>query len=252
MATLVFFHAHPDDEAIATGGTMHRAVQDGHRVVLVVATRGEHGEVPDGFLHPDEELAARRVAEVHLAAEIIGTHRVEFLPYRDSGMMGEPTNEHEGSFWTAPVHDAADHLVRLLREENADVLTMYDENGGYGHPDHIQVHRVGHRAAELVPGLRLFEATMNRDRIREMMSEADRDDGPDVETLGSPDAVITTAVDVSGVLDVKRRAMAAHASQIPPDSWFMQLGPEAFLAAFGTEWFIRKDAVVVDREPWLL
>lgn len=252
MATLVFFHAHPDDEAIATGGSMHRAALDGHRVVLVLATRGEHGEVPDGFLDDGEKLSSRRVAEAHLAAEILGAHRVEFLGYRDSGMMGEPTNHHDGSFWTADVEVAAGRLASILREEDADVLTVYDENGGYGHPDHIQVHRVGHRAAEMVPGMRLFEATMNRDRIRVMTEMSGEDPGPDIDTIGMPDALITTAVDVTGVIDVKRHAMEAHASQITPESWFLQLPPDAFEMAFGIEWFIRRDAVVVDRETWLL
>src|SRR6185436_922596 len=123
MATLVFFHAHPDDECIATGGTMAKASADGHRVVLVVATKGEHGEVADGFLDPGERLWERRVAETHRAAEILGAHRVEFLGYVDSGMVGTPENDLPGSFWTADVDEAGDRLAAILREEHADVLT---------------------------------------------------------------------------------------------------------------------------------
>src|SRR5437879_11244392 len=110
---------------------MRKAFEDGHRVVLVVATRGENGEVPDGFLADGEPLWRRRVAETHASAEILGAKRVEFLEYVDSGMMGTETNDAPGSFWTAPVDEAAEKLAAILREENADVLTVYDENGGY-------------------------------------------------------------------------------------------------------------------------
>src|SRR5436190_20593502 len=130
MATLVCFHAHPDDECIATGGVMRKAADEGHRVVLVVATRGEVGEVPDGFLDDGEQLWERRVQETHAAAEILGAKRVEFLGYRDSGMMGEPTNDGPGTFWTADVEEAAQKLAAILLEEQADVLTVYDDNGG--------------------------------------------------------------------------------------------------------------------------
>ncbi|MGH3624095.1 MAG: PIG-L deacetylase family protein, partial [Sciscionella sp.] len=107
MATLVSFHAHPDDECIACGGVMRKAFEEGHRVVLVVATRGEHGEVQDGFLAGGEQLWRRRVTETHASAEILGAQRVEFLGYTDSGMMGESTNDEPGSFWTASVEQAA-------------------------------------------------------------------------------------------------------------------------------------------------
>src|SRR5690348_17455397 len=166
MATMVSFHAHPDDECIACGGVIRKASEEGHRVVLVVATRGERGEVPDGLLADGEELWQRRVAETHASAEILGAQRVEFLGYIDSGMMGTPANAAPGSFWTAPVDEAAKKLAAILDEERADVLTCYDDNGGYGHPDHIQVHRVGMRAAELAGTARVFQNTMNRDHLR--------------------------------------------------------------------------------------
>ena len=149
MATLVSFHAHPDDECIACGGVIRKAADEGHRVVLVVATRGEQGEVAEGFLADGEALWERRVAETHASAEILGAQRVEFLGYTDSGMMGTPANTAPGSFWTANVDEAAKKLAAILDEEHAEVLTCYDDHGGYGHPDHIQVHRVGLRAAGL-------------------------------------------------------------------------------------------------------
>ena len=244
MATLVSFHAHPDDECIACGGIIRKAAEEGHRVVLVVATRGEQGEIPEGLLNQGEELWQRRVAETHASAQILGVQRVEFLGYTDSGMMGTPANEAPGSFWTAPVDEAAKKLAVLLEEERADVLTCYDEHGGYGHPDHIQVHRVGMLAAELAGTRRVFQSTINRDQIvrgREMFADSDTE-APDIddETFGMPESIITAAVDVTPYLEYKRRAMRAHASQISEQSFFLAMPDEAFRFAFGTEWFIRE------------
>jgi LmbE family N-acetylglucosaminyl deacetylase len=241
MATLVSFHAHPDDESIACGGVMRKAHEDGHRVVLVVATRGEQGEVPDGFLDDGEELWQRRVVETRAAADVLGVDRVEFLGYTDSGMMGEPTNDQPGTFWTADVEEAAAKLAAILREEGADVLTVYDDHGSYGHPDHIQVHRVGVRAAELAGTPRVYQSTINRDRALAGRAELNGDVempelGPD---FGTPEAEITCAVDISAYTDHKRRAMRAHASQISEQSFFLALPDEQFRFAFGTEWFIR-------------
>jgi LmbE family N-acetylglucosaminyl deacetylase len=250
MATLVSFHAHPDDESIATGGLLARASAAGHRVVLVVATRGEHGEVAPGFLADGEQLGVRRIAETHASAEVLGVHRVEFLGYVDSGMMGTPENDAPYSFWTAPVEVAARRLAAILDEESADVLTIYDDHGNYGHPDHIQVHRVGSRAAELAGTPHVYEATMNRDaiaRLRAAALEANPDDiiGSEVAEepdFGTPEAEISHAIDVSDLVEVKRRSMVAHASQITEESFFLQMPPEAFAAAFGTEWFIEHGA----------
>jgi LmbE family N-acetylglucosaminyl deacetylase len=254
--TLVLFHAHPDDEAIATGGTMARAKSEGHRVVLVSATRGELGEYAPDSLAPGEELVERRVAELHAAADILGVDRVEFLDYRDSGMAGEPTNHAPGSFFSADVDEAAARLARILEDENADVLTVYDANGNYGHPDHIQVHRVGVRAAELAGTRRVYEATANRDHIRRLMEQIPQDpDAPeapaDLDTLGVTEEHITTTVDVRDFVDQKRKAMIAHASQIPEDSFFLQLPMDAFREAFGWEWFIRRDGSRTQRETTL-
>jgi LmbE family N-acetylglucosaminyl deacetylase len=250
--TLVTFHAHPDDESIATGGSMAKAKAEGHRVVLVVATRGELGEVAEGVLAPGETLADRRVAETNAAAEVLGVDRVAFLGYRDSGMMGEQTNDDPGSFWAADLDEASARLAAILDEEHADVLTVYDERGNYGHPDHIQVHRVGHLAAKRAETPQVFDATMNRDFLIRLMSErpealADMPDeverpDPEAMELGMPEAVLTTAVDVRDYTDKKRAAMAAHASQITDTHFFLQMPADAFREAFGWEWFIRRGA----------
>ena len=248
MSTLVCFHAHPDDEAIATGGTMAKAAAAGHRVVLVLATRGEEGEQIPGVVPDGCELGSWRDRETRDSAALLGCHRVVFLGYRDSGMAGAPTNDAPESFWQADVAEAARRLAGILATERADVLTVYDSHGGYGHPDHVAVHRVGTRAAELAGTPRVYWATMNRDRIREMVEaaeragtpiEAERTERAESDEFGLPDADITHAVDVRDVVELKRAAMAAHASQIGPDSFFLNLGHEEFAAAFGTEWFVR-------------
>jgi LmbE family N-acetylglucosaminyl deacetylase len=256
--TLVAFHSHPDDESIIMGGTIARAVAEGHRAVLVFATRGDIGEVDDGVLGPDETLADRREAEARSAATILGVSRVEFLGYRDSGMADTATIHDAGSFWSADTGEAADRLAAILDEEQPAVFTTYDERGGYGHPDHVQVHRVGLLAADRSPPGRVYAATFNRDHI-ESLREAALAAMPDATDVPDPDEIelgveadrITTTVDVSDYLDRKRAAMAAHASQIGPDSFFLALPDDAFRVAFGTEWFIRLDEPMDTPETWI-
>jgi LmbE family N-acetylglucosaminyl deacetylase len=250
MATLVTFHAHPDDESIAMGGVMAKAADEGHRVVLVVATRGEHGEVEDGFLGEGEPLWQRREQETQASADVLGVARVEFLGYVDSGMMGTPENDLPESFWQADFEEAAARLAAILTEEGADILTVYDENGHYGHPDHIQVYRVGLRAAELAGTPRVYMNTLNRDHIRRSFEQlagtaADMPEDLDpafLETLGVPEERITTTVDIRPWLARKRASMAAHASQIGESSFFLSMAPDQFEQGFGWEWFIRCDA----------
>lgn len=247
MSTLVCFHAHPDDEAISTGGLMRKAADAGHRVVLVCATRGEQGEPQAGVLDDGEALWERRVKELATAATALGAEEPRLLGYEDSGMIGEATNDNPACFWQADLDEAAHRLADILREVDADVLTVYDEHGGYGHPDHIQVHRVGLRAAELVGIEHVVEATINRDNVRQMMESAEAngpeggfDDGPseiELETFGTPQADIRYCVDVSAQVGAKKAAMIAHRSQIGPDSFFLAMPDEAFAGAFGTEWF---------------
>ena len=256
--TLVSFHAHPDDECIVTGGTIARAAHDGHRVVLVFATRGEIGEVAEGFLEPGETLADRREVEARRAAEILGAADVEFLGYRDSGMADTHTVDDASSFWSADVEDAATRLAAIVAREQPAVLTTYDERGNYGHPDHIQVHRVAVRASELEAPARLYAATVDREFIQEIRRFAletlpDADDIPDPDEieLGIASERITTRVDVTDFLEEKRAAMRAHASQIDESSVFSALPDDAFRRAFGTEWFMRLDETPPAPETWL-
>ena len=222
-------------------------------MVLVCATDGAVGEPAEGSVPEGSSLAAVRLQELNVSGEILGASRVEWLGYGDSGMEDEPTNDDPDCFWQADIEVAAERLATILRAEKAEMITVYDPKGGYGHPDHIQVHRVGHRAAELAGTPIVFEATMNRDRMRALADFAfeGTDDDPELaeqreemrETdMGSPSSEITHEIDVSGALAQKRQAMAAHRSQITEESFFMTMPDEAFAAAFGTEWFIERGA----------
>jgi len=238
---------------------MARAAADGHRVVLVVATGGEHGETP-GDLAPGESLADRRAAETDRSAASLGVSKVYRLGFADSGMTGWQQNGHPEAFMNVPVETAAEQLAEILRAEDATVLTIYDWHGNYGHPDHIAVHRVGRRAGEIAATPHIYEATMNRDKVVEFMEAAragghevdfDPDGTDDGNPFGMPEAELTTAIDVSQFIAAKRASMSCHASQISDSSFFMQMPPETFSAAFGTEWFIRVGAAPGIREDWL-
>jgi LmbE family N-acetylglucosaminyl deacetylase len=256
--TLVAFHAHPDDECILMGGTLARAAAEGHRVVLVFATRGDVGEVDDGVLEADEALAERREAEARRAADVLGVSRVEFLGYRDSGMVDTATIHDTTSFFSADVDEAAARLAAILDDERPAAFTTYDEHGGYGHPDHVKVHEVGIRAAALSPPGRVYAATYDRDHFI-ALSETSFDEipegvevpDPEAMELGVPGERITTTVDVGDYADRKRAAMATHASQIGPDSFFLALSDDLFRAVFGTEWYVRLDQTPAAPESWI-
>jgi len=261
VSTVVFLHAHPDDESIATGGSISRAVHEGHRVVLVMATDGRHGETPADL--GDDTLPERRRRETEDSARILGVDDLRWLGYHDSGMTGWAQNQEPQAFVRADVDDAARRLADVLEEVAADVIVCYDWHGGYGHPDHIQVHRVGHRAAEIVRdagrSVRLLESTMNRTRIAKMMSENPENEGFDPEQpaddgnpFGSTEDEITMAVDVSAFVDTKRASIACHRSQITDSSFFLQMPPEVFAMAFGTEWFIEPGQPGGARPGWFL
>ena len=237
MGTIVSFHAHPDDEAIASGGTLARAAAAGHRVVLVFATRGELGEPVPGVLEPGEQLAMRRSAECYTSAAALGAKRVEFLGFTDSGMMGEPSNEAPFCFWQADVEYAARTLAVLLDQEEPDVLTIYDDNGVYGHPDHIQVHRVGKRAGELSAVPVIAQGTVNRDWMQRGFRESGRE-GDIPPNMGKPESEITHRVEAVDFVAQKRESMRAHASQMAPDHFLLALPDAMFALGMGTEFYI--------------
>jgi LmbE family N-acetylglucosaminyl deacetylase len=254
--TVVSFHAHPDDEALLVAGTLARAAAEGHRVVLVSATAGEGGLAASSFGTHDA-LAAHRRAELARSAKAIGAARVEVLGYGDSGLDGQAMPAHGvQAFARAQVDEAAERLARILREERADVLTSYDASGGYGHPDHVQVHHVGARTAELAATPVLLEATVDQDLLRRWVrlaglvyrfpAEFDRES---FERAYAPRAALTHKVDVRRYADRKRASMASHASQATADSGdrtlaaLLRLPRPAFRRVLGREWFIERGRV---------
>jgi LmbE family N-acetylglucosaminyl deacetylase len=242
MQTIVFFHAHPDDEVVLTGGTIARAADEGHRVVLVVATNGDHGDVPDD-LAGDETLIDRRRRETERSAAILGVQHVLWLGYTDSGMTGWDQNEHPESFWMADVDDAGSRLAKILRAEHADTVVFYDWHGVYGHPDHVQVHRVGRRAAEIAGTPRVLEASMSREAMSAFAEQSGdpewdpnrpADDG---NPFGTPESELHWAVDVSDYVKRKRDALACHASQVSDAGMMLEMPEEMFAKAFSLEWY---------------
>ncbi len=247
--TLVAFHAHPDDEALLTAGTLARAAAEGHRVVLVVATAGEAGLVRGGTTGP--ALATRRAAELARSARTLGCARVEVLGYADSGLHGEAGGA--GAFARADVEQAAERLAQVLREESADVLTIYDPAGGYGHPDHVQVSKVGLRAGELAGTPSILEATVDRTALQRALRLVHRLPGIPADFAPSrfdraytARDQLTHRVDVRRYTDAKRASMAAHVSQAGADAGtrtlavLLRLPRPLFRLALGREWFVER------------
>ncbi|ORW89551.1 PIG-L deacetylase family protein [Mycolicibacter terrae] len=242
MATVVAFHAHPDDEVVLTGGTLARAAADGHRVVVVTAT--------DGRVHNND---IDRLGELRDSARILGAHRVECLGYADSGFGPEfyPDPPGRVRFARADTEEAARRLAAILREEDADLLLSYQANGGYGHRDHVQVHCVGKRAAELAATPRVLEATMPREvlsrigtaaRLLRLPAPYGRDV---VRTAYAPGSSITHRINVFRYARQKRDAIAAHRSQIGTTgaaarllAVLMRTPPQVAGLIFGREWFV--------------
>lgn len=256
--TVVSFHAHPDDEALLTAGTLARLAAEGHRVVLVTATDGGAGLADEAYGH-DAELGGRRLAELRASARALGARRVEWLGYTDSGMDGEADDrvESDGStritFAHTGIEDAAGRLAALLREESADVLTGYDPRGGYGHPDHVRVHRVARRAAELAGTPVVLEATVDRDlfarvtRLLAVLRLLPPGVAASLARAYTPRAELTHRVDVRRHAAAKRAALRAHASQASGGAGdpsggrtvaaLLRLPGPLFRMALGREWF---------------
>lgn len=247
--TVVSFHAHPDDEALLTGGTLAKAAAAGHNVVLVTATSGAAG-LAASRLGAAGELGRRRIQELERAATAIGATSIELLGYDDSGMDGLATGD---AFARADVELAAARLAEVLRREKADVLTIYDANGGYGHPDHIQVHHVGVRAAQLAGTRRVLEATIDRDlllralRVMRAARLGAHIQLPELAQSYTPRSQLTHRIDVRRQLSAKRAALLAHASQASADdadrtiAFLLRLPPPLFRLVLGNEWFVQRD-----------
>lgn len=263
--TLMAVHAHPDDECMSTGGVLLRYGREGMRTVLVTATRGEEGEVVDPEMDPaavKPKLGDVRVAELERACQYLEVQHLHVLGYRDSGMVGWEANNHPACLAQAELSEATGRLVRLMRELRPHVVTCYDENGGYGHPDHIQVHRMTvaafHAAGDATqypdigpapwqPQKLYYTAyprsfIFTRYEIMRAMGAPVPSDRPDFDPKtvgGTPDEIITTHVDVRDFMLLKMQALQCHRTQIAPDWWFTRLPHDVIREKFGMECFIR-------------
>lgn len=251
VSTIVFVHAHPDDEGTATAGSMIRASREGHRVVVVYCTDGDPGSGGENGapldLAPGETIATRRRGEAEASAAITGTARLAWLGYADSGMTGWAQNHTDGVFSRVPVDEAARRLADILDEESADVVVGYDWHGGYGHPDHIMLHHTVRAATDLATkSPRYLEVTMNRDLMRNLfvlatemgMDGFDPDTaGDDGNPIGTPEAELHWAVELGDDVAAKREALACHASQSDVRQ-LLALPVEVFPIAFGTEHYL--------------
>ncbi len=248
--TLMAVHAHPDDEAIGTGGVLARYADEGVRVVLVTCTNGELGDAPGGITpedpsHDESVVVPVRRQELQASCDVLGVSHLELLGYHDSGMEGWPQNEAPDAFWNTPVDVAAHRLADLMRIYEPQVVITYDENGFYGHPDHIQANRVTHAALDAcqIPA-KLYYTAVARSMLRgfgEMLAEAGIETPIDVDAnpdFGTPDERITTIVDCSAVAGRKYASLQAHASQ-SDNIFFLEMGEELFTTMMGSESFVR-------------
>ncbi|MGY1622117.1 N-acetyl-1-D-myo-inositol-2-amino-2-deoxy-alpha-D-glucopyranoside deacetylase [Geodermatophilus sp. SYSU D00965] len=280
---LLLVHAHPDDETINNGATMARYVAEGAAVTLLTCTLGEEGEVlvPElELLAPDhaDQLGGYRISELGAAMAALGVTDWRFLGgpgrYRDSGMMGTPANDKPRAFWRADLDEAVGHAVAVVREVRPQVVVTYDENGGYGHPDHIQAHRVAMRAVEAAadPGFRpdlgpawevtkVYWCCMPRSVLRQGI-EAMRalGEASPFDSLGEvdeipfavPDELVAAAVDGKAYADRKDAAMRAHATQITVDGPFFALSNNLGQEVLGTEYYrlVRGERGPVGPDGW--
>jgi len=282
---VLFVHAHPDDESMGTGGTIARLVAEGVRVDLVTCTDGAEGEIHDPTLDPEEarpRLAEIRAAELACSVSALGGDAIHHhqLGYRDSGMIGTDANGHPDSFWKADLEEATRRLVEIVRVARPRAIVSYDENGNYGHPDHINAARIAREAYAASTGQpwavsRFYEIAFVRERWFELMramkergialpwdldeiiggrpadelnpsnaaamaqvADAIEAQESDVLEFGRAEADVTTAIDVSGFRDAKRRSMDCHKTQRQDLGWLLDLPQDLADDAISTEYYV--------------
>jgi N-acetyl-1-D-myo-inositol-2-amino-2-deoxy-alpha-D-glucopyranoside deacetylase len=256
---LLLVHAHPDDETVGTGATMAHYAATGAHVTLVTCTLGEEGEIHVPELArlaaaEADQLGGYRLVELRQACAALGVTDHRFLGgagrYRDSGMMGLATNQHPRAFWQADLDEAAGHLVDIMREVRPQVVVTYDTNGSYGHPDHIQSHRVAMRAAELAQaeGIgpdKVYWTAIPRSVLEVGFAQfAESENNPfagiekvDDLPMAVPDERIAACIAANEFADAKMAAVRAHATQIPPTSWLFTLASSFGSEFLGVEYF---------------
>jgi LmbE family N-acetylglucosaminyl deacetylase len=256
--TLMAVHAHPDDEASTTGGVLAKYSGEGLRTVLVTCTNGECGDGPNGAKpgepgHDEAALVELRRSELEESCRILGVTDLELLGFRDSGMEGWSANDAVGAFSTLPVEAASEPLVALMDRYRPDVVITYDEYGFYGHPDHIQAHRITVAALDRVGRpTRLYCPTVRRSRLGAFAGRMSQGgvELPDVDEsqFGSADEDIAATIDCRAQAPAKLAALGAHASQ-SENIFFLRLGLDDFTDMFGTEEFIRLRGRAVGPTP---
>jgi LmbE family N-acetylglucosaminyl deacetylase len=257
---LLAVFAHPDDESLGIGGTLAKYAAEGIRVSLICATRGEEGEINDPSLGTKEHLAEIRERELRCACDVLGITELHFLGYRDSGMAGTPTNDDPRSLVQANPDEVVDKIVCLMRQIRPQVVVTFEEEGGYGHPDHKAIHRHAKAAfyaagdptqypEHLTEGpepyapQRLYYTAIPRSVIQKLVQKV-KDMGLeppfgdiDLESVGMPDEYCTTHIDVSAYLEVKEQARQCHRSQLAPDNLFTLIPDEVRHQFMHTECF---------------
>jgi N-acetyl-1-D-myo-inositol-2-amino-2-deoxy-alpha-D-glucopyranoside deacetylase len=253
---ILLVHAHPDDETINNGATMAMYAALGAEVTLVTCTRGEEGEVlVEEHAHKaaahDDLLGDHRVIELADAMTALGVTDHRFLgepniKYRDSGMMDTEPNKRPDCFWQADLDSAAQHLVAVIEEVKPHILITYDEFGGYGHPDHIQAHRVAMAAAEksewqiqkiywnVTPRSVIQEGI---DKMKELGSDFMGAESADDLPFCKDDSFVSAHVDGNAYVNQKMDAMRAHATQIAVDGPFFALSNNLGLQVWGNEYY---------------
>lgn len=261
--TLMAVHAHPDDEASSTGGVLAKYSAEGVRTVVVTCTNGEFGDGPSGIKpgedgHDTSGVALTRLAELREACKHLGVTFLELLEYHDSGMPDWEYQHNPEAFCNVPVVDVAARIGALIAEYQPQVIITYDPDGAYQHPDHVHAARCAIAAVDQteVPA-RLYFTAMRRSAWQKIF-EALREAGEDVpewdmteeeqRKIAEAEAAITTEIDIRPVLDRKRDALLAHASQIA-DSWFSKIPPQVAEEAFGVESFTRVRGGTPDSVP---
>ena len=232
--TILFLHAHPDDECILTGSVIAKAKHLGFRVIVAYATRGDAGETNAEL--GTESLGNRREREALAACSDLGVDRVEFLGYRDSGMAGTETAEHPDAFCNLELDDIAVAIGELLADEDFSAVVGYDRNGTYGHPDHVQIHHAAHAAAPVLGADWVFDATYNREYLAELNETPEELD----ESFATAAAQLTHFVSGEDYFLAKMKAIANHTSQIPDDWDVDNPDIDGFRRRFGTEWFVAR------------
>jgi N-acetyl-1-D-myo-inositol-2-amino-2-deoxy-alpha-D-glucopyranoside deacetylase len=254
---VLLVHAHPDDETINNGATMAMYSDLGAQVTLVVCTRGEEGEVlVPGLSHlassAQDALGAHRELELAAAMKELGVMDYRFLgsgtkKFRDSGMMGTEPNNRPDVFWQADLDEAASLLVEIIHEIRPHILITYDENGGYGHPDHIQAHRVAMRAADLASEWSIQKIYWNAipksliaqgiEEMKKIGSSFFGAENADDIPFAKADELVTAAIDADKYVENKMAAMKAHETQISLDGPFFALSNQLGLQIWGHEYY---------------